>query len=145
MPVPTAYTENTLAVFMHETLGEIAELIGWVATGASVGSYGLMIENALVAYGVSDISLATDIAKLRAAAKLAAWSGALTSLSTRYDFSSEQQSFKRSQMAEIAKVQLARAESESAGVGVLPGWSVEASSLTFALDPYTPATGEEVA
>lgn len=145
MPVPTVYTEATLAAFMKDTLGEVADLLGWTASGYAVDSFRPMVEDALVAYGVGTIENALNITKLRAAAKVAAWSGAMTALVTRYDFQSEQQSFSRSQMAKTAKEMLNRAESEAASVGVLPGWSVESSHLAFVLDPYAPTTGEEVA
>lgn len=145
MPVPTSYTEESLAVFMDATLGEVADLLGWSANGVTTGSYGSAVEDALVACGVKTIDQITNVAKLRAAAKVSAWTLACTALLTRYDFQSEQQSFRRSQMVDNAKVQLARAESEAATYGVIPGWSVEASPLVHDNDPYDPITGTEVA
>lgn len=145
MPVPASYTEASLAVFMDAVLGEVADLLGWSANGITTGSYGSAVEDALVACGVDSIDQVTNVPKLRAAAKVAAWTLACTSLLTRYDFQSEQQNFRRSQMVENAKVQLARAESEAATYGVIPGWSVEASPLVHDNDPYDPVTGYEVA
>jgi len=125
---------------MHAELGEVADLIGW---NPGVQDYSIAVENALVAYGVTTVDQATDIAKLRAAAKVAAWGAAVTSLLTRYDFGSEQQSFRRSQMVATAKTQLARAESEAAAQGVMPGYSVEAGRIVSYYDPYTPATMDD--
>lgn len=70
MPVPTAYTEDQLAEYMHSVLGQVAVALGLEAPL----SYHEAIVDTLLAYGDGvTIAQATNIKKLRALAKLKAW------------------------------------------------------------------------
>jgi hypothetical protein len=79
MPVPTAYTEVGLALYMQSQLRGVATDLGWVldptATTIVGTPYEELVYDVLIAYGVTDIVDATDIPKLRCLARVAVWSG----------------------------------------------------------------------
>lgn len=137
MPVPTAYTEAGLAAYMHAQLGDVATVLGW-STGAGTGNYAEAVDEALIAYGVGDISLATDIGRLRAAARREAWRLALNSLVARTDFTVDGQQFADSQMVAAARSRLAEAESDALarGLGVLA--TIGQGKVRWVDDPYGP-------
>lgn len=130
--VPTAYTEDELAAYQHAILGEVATALGWAVED---GSYSEAVTGALVAYGVSDIVDATDIAKLRACAKREAWALACGSLASRYDFATDQQSFNRSNLHKQALAQLSLAESDLMRISP-DSYALVIGSFIYPKDPY---------
>lgn len=131
MAAPSSYTESSLADFMISALGEVADTLGW-ATLADVQE---AANDALVLYGASDAASASNIPKLRALARVAAWRMAVASLAARFDFTTDQQSFRRSQMLEGAQKALAQVEADAMVYG-LSGYSVELQNVRFVHDPY---------
>jgi hypothetical protein len=124
MPVATAYSEATLASYIDDALGPMADVLGW-STGAN--SYQVPISRTLRALGLSDVTTVTaaaDLAALEAVALREAWRLVVQHLATRYDISLDQQSLKRSQLQAMAKEALTLAEADT----VL---ALAASGVTF--------------
>jgi len=131
MPVPTAYTEETLAIYMHEKLGNIAGVLGYSLDG---GSYNEAIIDTLIAYGVTSIDNATNIKKLRALALVEAWKMAVADLSTRHDFSADGGSYNRSQMFENASKAMESAQVEALAYDT--NYQVGRTRVINISDPY---------
>jgi hypothetical protein len=137
MPVPTAYTETTLADFMATQLGNFPALFGWT----SPASYQEAVNETLFSYGVTAITSATNIRKLRALARVEAGKLVISELASKYKFQADGSSFEQQQMHEMASKNLAAAERDampyttdySASVGVI-GWTE---------DPYRYPPDEE--
>lgn len=131
MPIPASYTETDLGTFIRTALGEVAGTLGWT-TQTHVQE---AINDALVLYDVSDIANATDIGKLRAFARVAGWRLAMASLAARFTFSTDAQSFQRSDMFKAASTALALAEADAAPFG-LAGRTAIIGAITWDSDPY---------
>ncbi len=114
MAAPISYTEKTLAEFMHQDLGRTAEVLGYAAGIEDAGSYAEAVNETLLAYGVSDISAAVEIPRLRILARAAAWRMAASGLVTAYKFSADGSSYERSALFEHANRMLNRAEYNAA-------------------------------
>lgn len=136
MPIPTAYTEHELALFMHNELGEMAGVIRATAPDENdedeLGSYGERVIDVLLAYGVSDIIVATDIPKLRALARREAWRFAVRQLSSKVSFSLDGQSISLSDLQEQARESLYLAEE---ACGPVEGYVITRGQLRQ-WDPY---------
>ncbi len=132
MPSPTVYTEARLAIFMIVELSDVATALQWDAQTAQIEE---SVNDALSSYGVSDIADATDVPKLRAIARVMAWRAAVKALSSRFDFSSGQHSFKRSQMVTAARQALDDAESIASDYGLSAG-QIRISQIEYTENPY---------
>jgi predicted xylose isomerase-like sugar epimerase len=114
---------------MVSSLGALATVLGIDATS--------MVEAAndvTLACGVDDIADATDVAQVRALAKVAALRVAQTTAAGMYDFEADGGSYKRSQvMAQIASMLSA---AESAAMQYDANYSVEVGTVTYTADPY---------
>lgn len=132
MPIPGSYTEETLKDFMLATLEDLGSVLGLTAARFTEA-----VNETLLSYGVSDIASATDIAKLRALAKVEAWKVAVKAASGRIDWSEAGASFKQSQYRTAAIAGLALAQSEAAKYGEDPlaGNVVTVGKMSFP-DPY---------
>lgn len=146
MPVATAYTESSLASYLDDALGPMADVLGW---STSANSYNLPISRAMRALGLSDVTTVTapaDLAALEAVATREAWRLVVQHLATRYDISLDQQSLKRSQLQAMAKEALVLAEADTvlalavSGVTLVASGRalVQVSSLDYPTDPYGP-------
>lgn len=138
MPVPTGMTEQQLADYMQATLQDVA--LDLAMTPVELGSYAEAVNNALIAYGTNDAATITglsNIATLRALARVEAWRVAHARAAARYDFQDGTQSLKRSQMFAMIEKALAAAESEAAELG---GGDMVAAidSIHYSQDPYAP-------
>jgi hypothetical protein len=144
MPVATSYSEATLAAYLDDALGPMADVLGW-SVGAN--SYNLPISRTLRALGLSDVTTVTaaaDLAALEAVALREAWRLVVQHLATRYDISLDQQSLKRSQLQAMAKEALLLAEADTvlalaaSGVTLVASGraSVQISSIDYPTDPY---------
>ena len=109
MTAPTAYTEKSLAEYMCAQLGDLSTILALTVGTADAGSLNEALNTTLLAYGVSDISAALDIAKLRALARVQAWQLAVDRLTALYDFSVDGGSYQRAQMVTQARFNLAAA------------------------------------
>lgn len=135
MAVPTAYTENELRSYMLSTTKAVSEVVGLRVTDFVDGS-----TDVLLMYGVSAIVDATDIAKLRALAKVVAWRTVNDYLvATAYDFSADGGSYKLSQMKASAEKALELAEQAAIQAGYISGYAIEMGTLTRPYDPYADA------
>lgn len=136
MPIPPSYTETTLADYMVTCLGKVASVLGLVSA-----SFAESVNDVLIQYGVSNISAATQIDKLRALAKVAAWKKAVEEVSVSYDFEADNASYNRSQMQEMCKESLLSAERDAGDF--LPALRIGIDSFTFIQDPYSYHGGED--
>ena len=133
MALPAVYTESALASYMLATLGEVAGVLGLDALEIIEA-----VNDALLAYGTADIAQATDIPRLRAAARVAVWRLALARASSLYQFSADGASYHRQQMTEHIRAMLVREEADAAALGMGTG-GVWATPLTLRMaDPYRP-------
>jgi hypothetical protein len=146
MPLATSYTESTLASYLDDALGPMADVLGW---STSANSYNLPISRAMRALGLSDVATVTaaaDLAALEVVATREAWRLVVQHLATRYDISLDQQSLKRSQLQAMAKEALQIAEADTvlalaaSGVTLVASGraSVQVSGIDYPTDPYGP-------
>lgn len=109
MPIPAAYTEDQLALYMHRALGQVADVLGL----NPVSDYGDAVIDTLLAYGAQNISQATDMAKLRTLARREAWRLANDAAATRYDVNIDGAQMARSQLHTQIAAGLSRAETDA--------------------------------
>jgi hypothetical protein len=134
MPAPTAYTEKSLAEFMHSELGRVATVLGYSVGSNDAGDYAEAVNETLLVYGANTITDATSIQKLRALARLEAWKKAVGDLTTFFKFSADGGSFERQQMFDQAKAKM-----ESANVAAMAydsAYSAVVTRVTPVNDPY---------
>lgn len=130
MAFPHSYDEGELASYMHAVIGKTAGVLGWTAPE----SYREAVNDALLAYGVTDIAEATDITRLRACARLAVWQAVADDTAAFYTFATDQQRFERRQVHEHANAMLTRARVTAMRHGI--GLTIEADPIER-IDPYT--------
>lgn len=133
MPVPTSYTEETLAAFMHAKLGDVAGALGY----AAATSYAEEVSDVLLTYDTDDISTISgmgNIKKLRTLAEMYAWRKAVGDLSAKYKFSADGGSYERQQMFENAQRKLATLEAEAMAYD--PAYAVQVTKGRSKHDPY---------
>lgn len=116
MPMPTSFTEQSLAEYMQVQLRALGEVAGWSAASMS---YTWPVNHTLLEYGVQDIAEATNIKNLLMLAEVMALRAATTELSVVYDSSDESSNEKRSQMFVQASKLLDRAEARAKDAGLL--------------------------
>jgi hypothetical protein len=138
MPIPTSYSETDIAAYMLTALSNVAGVLGWDASTAEVDE---AIVGTLLAYhgtagANSTIANATDIMKLRVLARREIWRAAVAALSTKYTFSTDGQSFQRSDMMKFAASMLDKAETDAAAFDTSTALSVGVSTLRYPADPY---------
>lgn len=132
MALPSSYTESELRDYMLASVSTVGSMLSLTAS-----SFTEAVNDALVAYGVTDIALATNIAKLRSIAKVEACRLIVTTTVGEYNFSADGGSYSREQLHKNAVDALARAEAEAAQRG-----HIDSGAPTIALgsmkhtDPY---------
>ena len=138
MAYPAAYTEQSLAEYMHATLGAMATRLGWTV---DTDSYDEAVNEAVAAYGTDDITGITgrdNLRKLRALARREVWRLVLQSLAAYYEFATDGQSFKPNQMSEQASKALAQAEADCLALGIDDDrYSVSIDSVIYPDDPFS--------
>lgn len=138
MSIPAAYTEKTLGQYMQTLLGKVAGALALTAGPADAGDFAEAVNDALLAYGTSDISTITGLAnitKLRALARVAAWQYVVTNFAALYDFSADGGSYSRSQLYKQAKESLALAQ--QAALPYDPLYQAQVIAVDQTHDPYT--------
>jgi hypothetical protein len=135
MALPVAYTETTLGQYMHTELGAIAGVLGYVNPVADAGNYAEAVNDVLAELKITNLSEVTDIRKLRVLAKLYAWKMAAKGLSSKYDFSSDGESYHRSQMHKQALESIEMIMDECLSLGLL-GYSASFQDVEYLNDPY---------
>lgn len=133
MALPDAYTEASLAEYMAACLGAFGTALGWDTLR---GDYAEAVNDAIVAYGVDDISEATDIPKLRVLARVAIWEAAVAASASFYGLSTAGQSLSRQQMQEQAARALAVARRQA--LAYRDAYAVTTTSVRYARDVYAP-------
>jgi hypothetical protein len=106
---PSSYTDTTLKEYMHTTVAGVAAVLEWTVAS---GSYDEPLNDVLLGLGLDDASGATNVRLLRAAAKVAVWRAALGALASHVDETTDDDSFKSSQMHDMARRNLDLAEQE---------------------------------
>jgi len=113
MPIPSSYTEDSLALYMRDgVLKTIAGVLGLT----TIADFGEAVTSALIGYGAASVDDAADIAKLRAWAAVAAWEVAQTVASGDYRFSADGGSWDRQQVFEHITTMLDAARRNAAAV-----------------------------
>ena len=130
MAFPTYTTNDQLSGFMLTVLGPTGAALEW-ATGAATTTE--IVNDVLIGYGVTDISEATDIEKLRAIARWQAWRWAADALAAEFDVSTDGQSLSLSQLHKQAIA--ARDAAWSACVPHLSVYAVTATPIIHVDDP----------
>lgn len=136
MSVPASYDQHEITYYMHSTLGKTAEALGW----APPNSYEEAVTDTLLLYGVDDIASATDIEKLRACARLAAWQAVEADTAGYFQFSTDGQSFHREQIHQQATAMVKRERVKAMRYGV--GLTVSSTPVTHAHDPFVYSESE---
>lgn len=132
MPLPSSYTESQLRDYMLHVTGNVG-----VALGLASADFAEAVNDALVVYGATDIATATDIPRLRAAARVAAWERALALCAGRVDFGADGANFRQSQLMDQARAALSEARADAATYGVgWAGYAVESADVNYNDDPY---------
>jgi hypothetical protein len=118
MPVPTAYTEQSLMNYMHEALSGVGDVLGFTPPHA----YNEAFNEVMLVYGASDVTAVTgasNIRKLRAIARVEAWRKVMAATAGDYDFRREDgASYNRSQVHAQAHKNYLQALKEARELGV---------------------------
>ena len=130
MPIPTVYSEPLLQQYMLNQTGNLG-----VVLELDVTDFIEAVADTLLAYGVTGIANATDIAKLRALAKVEAWRVAKAHAAGRTDFDVESAALKRSQLIAQVQMFLDMAEADALLYG-LSNYRVTVGALVYSDDPY---------
>lgn len=137
--IPVAYTELTLAQYMHSLLGKMAAVLSFAEPieGSGPGVYQEAVNEVMLTLGVTDLETAPDIRKVRVLATREAWKLALDNLATAIDYSADGSRFDRSQLSLQAQAALNRAVSDCFGLGIgVENYTVELTNIDYQYDPY---------
>ena len=134
MSVPLSYTEETLALWLHTILGPVAKCFGWTV---EIGSYAEIVNDALLDYGVNDISTITDlnsVTKLRVLARRQAWRAAVEHSAADFAFSADGGSYSRDQIQGMCEKALALANADALTFD--PNYKIGVDRTIHIHDPY---------
>lgn len=137
MSIPASYTEKTLADFMHNTLGKVATLLGFESGVSDAGDYEEAVNNALLAYGATDVTGiegTSNLTKLRALSRVAAWQMAVDNLAALSGFSADGGTYNREQLHAMATKNLEKAQNEAMAYD--PNYMVTRRKIDPIHDPY---------
>jgi hypothetical protein len=140
MAIPTAYTEQELSEYMLSVTSAVSETVG--ETGLQSWHFAEAVNDVLVAYDVTDIADAIDIAKLRSLAKVEAWRTVIGYLMTAYDFSADGASYKRSQMLAAAEKAMASAQADAEVNGYSTAYAIQMGTIIYS-DAYAITESED--
>lgn len=101
------YTAEDLAAYMHSHLRATAAVLGWTAPA----SYAAPVAEAVKAYGVAEITAATDQRRLELLAQVEAWRAVVAETAGDTDYDSGDTTIKRAQIHSQARGMLALAQS----------------------------------
>jgi len=136
MAAPSVYTEKTLAEFMAAELGKIGTGLSYTVGVADAGSYAEAVNETLLRYGVTSISAATEILKLRALARVQAWRKACNDLASNFNFSSDGSKFERQAVYRQALVNLDSALVLAAEWDTSGAYEISVTRINPVNDPY---------
>lgn len=135
MPLPIAYTEETLGQYMHSELGQVAAVLKLENPVGDAGNYQEPINDVLLELGVVDIGSVSDLRKVRVLAKLFAFQMAANKLATVYDVSADGESYHRSQIVDHVRNSITSILSECMAIGMF-GYSASIQNVEYLNDPY---------
>jgi len=147
MPAPTSYSEDDLAAYMLQELGDVGQDLALSATANATGDLGDFTEpvnDVLLDFGTDDITTisgSADIRGLRALAAVHAWRLARKRAAARYDQADGTQSLKRSQVFGMIDKNLSLAEDIAAALGYGSPASqlvIKVGHIHYVQDPYLP-------
>jgi len=144
MAVPTSYTEVTLGQYMYVQLGKVAKVLELTSGPNDADDFAEAVNDALLAYGTSDISTISgnaNIQKLRALARVAAWQFVVNNFAALYSFSADGASYDRNQLFEQSKKALEIAE--RAALPYDTAYQVKIVSVDHTQNPYRYRPEEE--
>lgn len=122
--MPTLYTEESLALYLHDLMATsgLAKALKWaMPTSAALGVYAEVVNDTCAILGLASVGLATGtpaLLRLRAVAKAYQWRRVLMALVTQYAVTLAGNSFQRQQMMASAIQQSEAADNEAASYGV---------------------------
>lgn len=117
---------------MLSQLGTVAAVLEWAETDADEA-----VTDAELMLGVTDVAAATDMKKVRAAARLAIWRAASAAVAGLHDMSADGQSLSLSQVQTMCERSLAAAEREASLYGLDRAYVVTHHRITRIHDPYS--------
>ena len=134
MPLPASYDEDGFKAYLHGRLnrGGVADAFGW---SVAAGSYDEIVNDTLLAYGVTDVGEAADVAKLRALGSLALWQAAKEAAVLEVDYSADGTSFSREAIFRHVEALLAQARLDALPYQAALDYSVDILSVAHH-DPY---------
>ncbi|MGB4949050.1 MAG: hypothetical protein WBO55_00180 [Rhizobiaceae bacterium] len=135
MPVPTSYDEDGFKAYLHGRLnrGGVADAFGWSVAG---GVYDEIVNDTLLAYGVTDIADADDLVKLRALGSLALWQAAKEAAVLEINYTADGTTFSREAIFQHIEAMLAQARSSALFYD--EAYQVDVYGVDHRGDPYSP-------
>lgn len=132
MSIPVSYTTDQLAAYMHGVIGpNVAAILGWTAPG----SYTEIVTDAVLSYGVDDISKADDMLKLRSIARMEVWRAVRDQTSAHYDLTMPDGiRAERNQINSQAQTAYLEARKDAMRHGA--GYAVAVSDIRHSDDPF---------
>ena len=146
MALPAIYDEYLLGTYMQDITKGSSDVLKM-----ELADFDEAVNDAATAYGVTDIAQATDIAKLRALAKVEAWRTVVNRAASQIDYGQSNGTAvagnyeKRSQLHDQAEKALERALSEAERHGYLSdsgGFVIEVGKMAFS-DAYAGVMSSE--
>jgi hypothetical protein len=137
MPATIYSNEQTFAQYLLMVLGSgvVADL------GIEIPVLQVVVEDALLDYGVDDIAAATNLKKLRAMGKVRVWEWVASQYATQYRMTTQRQTLDRQQKWDHAKKMLESAQAEVAGILALELVAADADGgwdyAEMVLDPFS--------
>lgn len=142
MPVPTSYTEEAFAVYLHGVLSTTAVELGWDADGTTTGDYTEIINDTLIACGVAvidELSGMADVTQLRTLGRYYAWQAAVEALVVEHNLSADGATLQRETVFKQAQQMLNQAADKASAYGIGPYGDYTATITEVAHnDPYQP-------
>lgn len=141
MAMPTSYTEEGLAAFMVQAIGHVAGGLGLTA-----GSFVEAVNDTINAYGVDDITEATDIPALRTLARMYAWRVAADNAADEVNVSGDGRSLGLGSLSEQISKRLEAAEEDAEAAGFWVRGSspyITRTAAVAANDVYAAGRGDD--
>lgn len=136
MPLPTSYDEDGFKAYLHGRLnrGGVADAFGW---SVAAGSYDEIVNDTLLAYGLTDVGDAADLAKLRALGRLALWQAAEEAAVLEISYTADNTTFNREAIFQHIAAMLAQARLDALPYDATAGYQVDILGVAYH-DPYEP-------
>lgn len=117
MPVPSSYTESSLMAFMRD---DVLRVTGRQLGLTNDADYRDALTEVTIGLGVSDITQATDIARVRALARREAWRTAMQQAAGEHHAENEGKAHDRQQIYDHCVAMFNQASLEVSALGPLP-------------------------